>query len=729
MDDQKLLMWRERLGTNEAAYSDELAKMDHREDMYRGIYKFRNFVSRTDPHTMNEVQYVYNALAENIEAQVSADIPMPKVTARRPQDEHLAVIIENMLRNELDRLPMENVNDLAERIIPLQGGGLYLLEWDNSKRSHGTVGENVISFLHPKWCIPQNGVYDSVQDMDYVILKMPQTKESIRARYGVDVTDERESEPDLKDSEGGESAEDMVTQYVAYYRNDHGGIGKYSWCNDTELEDMEDCQARHLCRCAQCGAVEPMEGELIADGDQDPYEYHAGGACPVCGARDWTDSEEDFEEVQGPVFRTDGSIVPGTEGEPVAEMALPSVRGQALSPTSRGGSVTDGQSPDWPGEAALVMTVPGMLKIPYYRPDIYPLVLQKNVSVFGRFLGESDADKMEPLQDGINRLEQKIFDRMLKAGSRITLPDDVPVRVDPNDQEIMRIGSRTDLNLIRMFDFTGDVSQEMAQVSQIYEHMRQTIGITDSYQGRRDNTATSGTAKEFAAAQAAGRLESKRIMKRQAYSELFEMMFKFRLAYADEPRPVVYQDGHGDTVYDQFSKWDFLECDEDGHFWWNDLFLFSCDVTAPLASNRERLWQETTSFFSAGAFGDPTKTETLIEYWRKMELLHYPGAGETRKNMQQRLEEEQAQAEQMPSVRGQALSPTSRGGSVTDGQSPDWRGDGQSTDGISDQEIEEMARQQAMADAQGGVSDADIEEMARQQAMNDVISAGTPAGI
>lgn len=582
VNEERLQLWKERLGTNESAYSGELGKMDHREDMFRGRYKFKAHTAREDRLTGKDVTYVYNALAENIEAQVSSDIPMPKVTARRPQDEHLAVVIENMLRNELDRLPMENVNDIAERIVPLQGGGMYLLEWDNAKRTHGTVGENAVSFIHPKWVIPQNGVYTSVQDMDYVILKLPQTKETIKARYGVDVTDEAESEPGIKDAYGGSTADEMVTQYVAYYRNDRGGVGKYSWVNDTELEDLEDYQARHLSRCSSCGEPEPMDGEVIAYGTAEPKEWHTGDACPVCGARDWIDNEEEYEEIQF-----------GDE----------------------------------------------TVKVPYYKPDLFPLVLQKNVSVFGQLLGESDADKMEPLQDAINRLEQKIFDRMLKAGTRITLPDAASIRSDTNDQEIWRIGNAADLALIRSFNFTGDVTQEMAQVEQIYQHMRQTIGVTDSYQGRIDRTATSGTAKEFAAAQAAGRMESKRVMKQRAYSELFEMMFKFRLAYADEPRPVVYQDGHGQTVYDTFSKWDFLEQDEDGRLYWNDQFLFSCDTSAPLATNRERLWQETTSFFSSGAFGDPARTETLVEYWRKMELLHYPGASETRANLQERLEQ------------------------------------------------------------------------------------------
>lgn len=48
-----------------------------------------------------------------------------------------------------------------------------------------------------------------------------------------------------------------------------------------------------------------------------------------------------------------------------------------------------------------------------------------------------------------------------------------------------------------------------------------------------------------------------------------------------------------------------------------------------------------------GAFGDPKDTKTLILFWGKMELLHYPGAGDTKKYLEERLKEEQAQQMQM----------------------------------------------------------------------------------
>lgn len=47
-----------------------------------------------------------------------------------------------------------------------------------------------------------------------------------------------------------------------------------------------------------------------------------------------------------------------------------------------------------------------------------------------------------------------------------------------------------------------------------------------------------------------------------------------------------------------------------------------------------------------GAFGDPTQLQTLIIFWTKMELLHYPGAAETKAQLEEQLK--QQQAAQMP---------------------------------------------------------------------------------
>ena len=226
----------------------------------------------------------------------------------------------------------------------------------------------------------------------------------------------------------------------------------------------------------------------------------------------------------------------------------------------------------------------------------------------------------------------------------MTLPARADIKVDPTVGKVVYLQNAADKAMIDSLDLAGEIGQDMNYLAQIYEEARQTIGITDSFQGRKDATATSGKAKEFAAAQSAGRLESKRIMKNAAYAALFEAMFKFKLAYADEPRPVMTFDENGHVTYEEFNKYDFLEQDEAGQWYWNDQFLFSCDTSAHLASNREAMWQETRMNLETGAFGNPVEIDTLILFWGKMEQLHYPGAGEVKAKLEQRLKKQQMQA-------------------------------------------------------------------------------------
>lgn len=611
-DKSRLAMWQDRLRVNEGAWNVFQEKFDERDRIYRGQHALRNTVS-TPRNSPKETNHCYNIVSENIESEVDSTIPMPKVTPRRKADEWRARIIEDMLRNEIDRIPMEEINDAMERIVPVQGGAFYLLEWDNREIHGDRIGENVVTAIHPKEFVPQDGVFTGIEDMDYFFLKLPQTKQYIRDKYGVDVEYAQETEPEIKATDAS-TAEDMVTQYVAYYRNDRGGIGVYSWVCDTVLEDIEDYQARRRRHCKRCGAAEGTGSRIMQDGSQ-PEKKEENGVCPYCGGTEWTDEDEAYEDVFEP--RQMG----GEEG--------PVVGGANLAADENGNIVMRATE-----------------RVPYYKPDVYPLVLQRNISVFGQLLGESDVDKIADQQNTLNRLEQKIINRICEAGSITILPPDTSVTIDENEHRVYRCENVANANAIRNVAFTGDLQYELAYLAQVYEEARRTLGITDSFQGRNDTTATSGKAKEFAASQSAGRLESKRMLKRAAFARLYELIFKFKLAYADEPRPVISKDDTGENKYDYFDRHDFLEQTADGGWRYVDDFIFSTDDASALAVNRQNMWQELTSQLQAGAFGDPTNLNTLILYWTSMEQEHYPGASEKKQYIKEQLAAQQEAMQQ-----------------------------------------------------------------------------------
>ena len=662
----KLNMWQERLLESNTEYLKEVTKMDEREKLYNGDKTIKPITS-AHKGKKGKATHIRNIIFENIESQVSSAIPKPKVTAVKKEDEPLAEIIETFLRNEIDRLPFEEINDLAERTVPIQGGVGFLVEWDNDKMTHDTVGCVNVTIIHPKQFAPQPGVYTDIDDMDWFILKIPTTKAAIKRKYGISVIHEGEQEPDIRTSDGKYSLSDeAVTEYIGFEKNESGGLNRYAWVCDIELEDIENYQARRQPVCKKCGRVKPLPGQIIGqkrdteeeqrekreheilsraagkiiagkraeaellgeeysdafeEGEaKEPIKYN-GGACPFCGSDEWTSREQEFEQVILPI-------------------------------KTRSGLEIAGMTPDFSNEGMAVMK-PTM--IPFYKPDSYPIILQKSVSVYGQLLGNSDVDQIRDQQNTINVLEKKIIDRLCKAGTRITLPDNAKLKTDPEDGERWFLESPADKAMIDVLEFSGNLQYELAYMANVYEEARQVLGITDSFQGRADRTATSGKAKEFSAAQAAGRLESKRIMKNAAYAAIYETMFKFWLAYSDEPRPIAYKNSRGETEYTEFNRYDFLKQDEDGAYYFEDRFLFSCDISEPLASNREAMWQETRMNLQTGAFGDPANIETLLLFWGKMEELHYPGAGSTKKFLEERQQREAAQAQQMRQMQLQQM--------------------------------------------------------------------------
>ncbi len=578
------------------AYSKKLEKMEEYEDLINGTKK----ITGAPGKKAKDATYVRNIVYELIEAQVDNAIPYPKVTALKERLTNNAVKLENKLRNDLDKFDFEVMNDLQERITPGQGGSIVWIEWDNFKRTHNTVGDLDIRILHPKQFIPQDGVYE-IEEMDYFFILLSQTKEYIKSRYGVDVDEEAEEAPEIR-GKGESTAEDKVTQVICYFKNSEGHIGRLSWVNDVLIEFMDDYQARKLRRCKKCG-------EVCMD-----------KVCN-CGSRSFEMKTEEYE-----IIRDD--------------IALRERKNEN-------------------GEIEYDEIIPKGTKVRYYKPDVYPVVLRRNTSKYGSFLGESDVEIIKDMQNELKKLDTDTIEKLMTGGSFFTMPKGYKIKTTDENLKVVEVVKPADMNLFNTFTAQADVGRNYEQRDRLYQDARNLLGITDSFQGRRDPTATSGAAKQFAAQQTAGRLESKKIMKNTCYSKIFEIMAKFYIAFADEPRPVYNEDEKGNVIFEEFSKYDFVEVDEAGEYYYNLDYLFATDPSGSLASSREVMWQETRMNFEKGCFGDPTDVNTLMRFWNLMATLHYPGANGIKKQLEAELEkqqeaemlaQEQARAEAMQNV-------------------------------------------------------------------------------
>lgn len=549
-----------------------------------------------------EASQVRNVTYELVESQVTSYLPNPSISPKMwsERNERNAKSIETLLKNKRNELPFEKLNDIDERFNPIYGGSVWLIEWDDSIITHNTVGDVRISCLSPQRFTGQPSIYD-VRDMEYCFIQFETTKEEIMRKYGVsfDVADDTENDDNADDK--------TATLYICYYKNDKDKVCQYIWSGDTELSDIEDYFARKRYICKKCG-----KRKELCNCDKPDYELQ----------------DEEYEEVVRDIQLSDGTVIPSMcEVIEDGQVVMETVKQQAISPN--GEPLLD----DTSGVLLPLLVdvrVPKMqpTRLPFYTPNILPIVIRKNTSEEDSLLGQSDCEFIRPQQQAINKIESRIQEKLLGAGVYPIAPEDMKIEYDNSIFKKVFRANQSNYALFGKLDLQVDISRDIAQAERLYDQAKRILGITDSFQGQYDSSAQSGKAKQIQVQQAQGRLDSKRQMKNAAYAEIDQIIFQYYLAYADEPRPAVYKDAQGRLQNRIFNRYDFIERDEAGEWYYNDEYLFSADASIDVDKQRELLWEENRKNFQQGAYGNIQLPQTLLIFWQNMEQAHYPWAHE-----------------------------------------------------------------------------------------------------
>jgi hypothetical protein len=569
---------------------------------------------------------VRNITYEIIESQISSDIPHPKVDAACYSEKRNrnAISVERLLSSIRDKLPYEELNDIDERYNPIYGGSVWLTEWDNSIITHNTVGDIKISCLSPKHFVGQPNIY-SVDDMEYCFITFETTKEDIVRKYGVnpEVADETESDENAD--------EKTATLYVCYYKNDDAKICQYIWSGDTELLDIEDYFARKRRICKVCG-----KREELCECEKPKFELQ----------------NEEYEELDRDILLSDGSVIPAMsevikDGQIVMETKKQQMVEQdgSMAFEDIGGGVTAPLMAD----VSVPKTEP--TRLPFYAPSKFPIVIRKNTSEEDNLLGQSDCEFIRPQQQAINKLESRIAEKLMGSGVYPIVPDSFTGEIDNSIFKKVFRAKHDNFQLFGRVDLQVDISRDIQQAERLYDQAKRILGITDSYQGQYDASAQSGKAKQIQVQQAAGRLDSKRQMKNAAYAEIDQIIFQYYLAYADEPRPATYRDAQGNLQNRIFNRYDFIERDEAGKWYYNDQYLFRTDATVDVDKSRELLWQENRQNFHQGAYGDPTLPQTQLIFWQNMEKAHYPWANDNVERIKAEIQRQQEIAQYQAQIK------------------------------------------------------------------------------
>lgn len=616
---ENLKTWKKRLEEARESYGSDKNRMK----TYQGYYDGDRSVAQ-DPNSSyspsKKASNVRNIVYELIESQVDSSIPMPKVRAIHPEDEELAKKLEHYLENKIKTAKLPILNDMMERNVPVQGGDFFHVQWDANAGLHSQIGDIKVSEIHPKKLIPQPGMVE-IEEMDYFFVQELYTKKKVKAIYGVSVEDCGNDYTDLAGEQSSTASinSDIVTVNTAYYHNEHGGVGIFVWCDTEVLLDLDDYEARYLDHCAKCGAV--MQN----------------GVCPECGSKKVKKMPEEYEEMaEGMEVKTSYPMADGTFSRNID----PFTEEEAPQMDENGQPVMDEM-----GQPVMEMRKVKR-KIPYYKPNIYPVVLRKNITQNDRLLGGSDVAVIIDQQDTVKKLGSKINEKLLKGGSFVTLPTGIDVEKTDKELKILRVRNAADKSLIDVINVQPNVQNDLSYEETNYNWAKSALGITDSFQGKFSSSEVSGTARQYAINQAAGRLESKRTLKNEAFAKLYEYMFKFWLAYSDQSSAIISTDSNGTANYDEIDRHEFLKIDSAGEFYWDDEFLFETDPTSTLMQNREALWNQTDLKLQSGAFGPVGDLETARAYWTIQKANGYPNAAIILNIIEQRIKEQQEMAMQ-----------------------------------------------------------------------------------
>ncbi len=566
------------------AYSDILNACTRHMAQYRGSDEIDG--SREKAHTVRNITY------EIIESQISSDIPLPKVdpACYSEKKNRNAQASERLLYSIRDKLPYEEMNDLDERYTYIYGGSVWYAEWDNNEKSGKEIGTVKVYCLSPKDFVPQPNV-TSISDMEYCFLKFTTTRDELARRYGVNA--EELTLADCEYESDGSSSDDAVTVVITFYKDENGEVGKYIFSGNICLSDIPKYYKRKIKVCKKCGFEKSM--------------------CE-CGGRDFEIKDDLFEKLDKDITLSDGTKIPH------------------FSPLIENGTLTFTDDAFKMKETVL----------PYYTPASFPIVIRKNTSLEGSVFGQSDCEYIRPEQQAINKIESRILQKLLRAGITPIMPEDASVSLNNSVfGQVIRMKPGESASQYGKVDTTPDISQDIAEAERLYDHSKRILGISDALQGLDTHAAESGYSRQLKISQATGRLESKKKMKHTAYAALDKIIFEQYLAFADEPRSLVYKDAYGRIQNAEFNRYDFLVYDtESGEFYYDDAYLFSVDLNGGAEYQREAIWERNLENLKAGTLGDPNETVTLLRYWMCQERAHYPHARENVEYFTLALEEE-----------------------------------------------------------------------------------------
>lgn len=572
LDDLTMLKeWEEKFNTAYAQYSGERSTYDELENVYRGTKEtVKNINSRSNT-AVKKTNNVPNIVYELIESEVNTTTPDCIVKSKKPGFEDHAKMIQDKIMSDFDDMGINTLADEGERNTYMHGISTALMNWNNTLGQHEFIGEKEILNYHPKQVIPQPNIYDS-KKMRYIFLICPTTKDEVKERTGVDVSDESQAHPEANELKGSTtntttqkqstSTKDMVDEIVCFYLDEDGDVCKLAWVGTTVTENLPKYYYPRVTECKDCGE----------ENAQDDKE------CSVCGSK-----KLKHKVIMMETIKEDMQLSPIVYPKKKKELKVDLEGKKYVEETTE--------------QVVIERLVTAGTEIPIPAPKRLPILVRRNIPLNFSFRGRSDVETIRDQQESIKKVWSRAEEKTLQAGGIVVIPKTLNKQPSDDVYQVWK-ASPQEISQITVKDLKADISQdiEFAQLNKSFA--KDTLGITDSYQGKYDPSANSGKAKQVQVEQAAGRLQSKQKNKFTFYSDMFELMFYFDLCFTKEPRPYSKKNSNGDDEYDEFNKYELL-CQDDAQMWYfNTDFGFKAEMGTNLPHDKAFLYEKTMEMFA-----------------------------------------------------------------------------------------------------------------------------------
>lgn len=555
-----------------AQNSNDLANPENIAKWRKAYYGTLNALKADGTESRRKARQVRRIAYEFVESKIDNAIPQPKMTPRYKHDLPLVEVTEDFLKYNANVIFTKYLNDKSERATYVDGTSWYKVWWDSFK------GMPKVDIRLADQIVPQPGVTDW-RKLEYIFELEQMSLARIYDLYGRVITPVSSDQSMRSGTNNPQVDMSTITTITCYYLNDERIVGKFMWAKNSlqVICNEKDWQIRKVRRCTRCGHIQNE------------------GQCAVCGSKSFRWRPAETEILEEPLYEVYNPYDAGETDNPAAQDKL-----QKRLFLDKG------------------------TEIPFYRIRQLPFVPRPAVSSIESIYGISEVFTLLDMQDLVNKLLTKMVDKTMKSGAVVTKPSRVKLNDVDESFKIVDVRTAEEAAMVTSKQILADTNQDIMAASLLYESARASSGITASFQGKEDPTATSGKAKQYAAIQSAGRIESLRVMKAAAFAGVYELLLKYCLAFCDGPVKFAKVLPDGKAEQQIWNKYMFLDKDKNGNVYYRDDFEFSTDAASTLSTDRQAMWQETMSNFIQGTFGNPSDDRVLKLYWTMMEQHQYP---------------------------------------------------------------------------------------------------------